>query len=203
MFYTPENRDHDLLPHDPLKAIIAPRPIGWISSLNMDGVANLAPYSFFNAIGSNPPLLMFSSEGHKDSSRNAMEMREFVFNYVGQAVEAEMNASSVPAPAGVSEFDHCGIERAQSEIVSPPRVARAAAALECKTTEIIEPVDINGNKASVVLVLGQVVGVHINENFIQEGRFDVNIAKPVSRLGYLDFGHTSEIHELPRPRWQE
>ena len=201
MFYTPDNRDFELLPHDPFKAIVAPRPIGWISSLSEDGVPNLAPYSFFNAIGSNPPLLMFSSEGHKDSSLNSSATGEFVFNYVGEEVEADMNASSIPAPAGVSEFDHCGIEQAPSNLVAPPRVAKAAASLECKVTQLIEPTDIGGRKTGVVLVLGQVVGVHINENYIRNGRFDVNLAKPVSRLGYLDFGHTREIHELLRPKW--
>ena len=108
MFYTPDNRDPSL-PYDPIKAIVAPRPIGWISTLSREGVANLAPYSFFNAIGGNPPMLMFSSEGRKDTATHAIERGEFVFNYVSEDQADVMNQSSVTAPKGVSEFEHVGI----------------------------------------------------------------------------------------------
>lgn len=201
MYFTPQSRDMSLLPHDPLKAIVAPRPIGWISTLSKDGVANLAPYSFFNAVGGMPPMLMFSSEGLKDSARNAAETGEFVFNYVSQDLEAEMNATSTPAPAGISEFDHVGIERAESRIVAAPRVAKAKAALECKVTSLIEIVDVNGDKTGAITIIGQVMGVHIDESVVRDGRFDVSLAKPVTRLGYLDFGLTDGLHELPRPQW--
>ena len=202
MFYVPERRDPSL-PHDPIKAIVAPRPIGWISTLSVDGIANLAPYSFFNAVGGNPPVVMFSSEGDKDSARNAITSGEFVFNYAGRELEDKMNATSVPAPAGISEFDHCGIEQAGCEIVSPPRVAEAMASLECKVTDTLEIRDINRNKTGAVMIIGQVVGVHIADQAIRNGRFDVELAKPVTRLGYLDFGYSTGIHELPRPQWQE
>lgn len=201
MYFTPQTRDKSLLPHDPIKAIVAPRPIGWISTLSKDGIANLAPYSFFNAVGGMPPMLMFSSEGVKDSARNAVESGEFVFNYVSQDLEAEMNATSTPAPAGISEFDHVGLEQAACETVSAPRVAKAKAALECKVTNMVELTDIAGNKTGAVTIIGQVTGVHIDETVIREGRFDVNLAKPVTRLGYLDFGYCAELHELQRPQW--
>lgn len=202
MFYTPDNRDPSL-PHDPIKAIVAPRPIGWISTLSREGVANLAPYSFFNAIGGNPPMLMFSSEGRKDTATHAIERGEFVFNYVSQELADVMNKSSVAAPGGISEFEHAGIEAAQSKLVAPPRVAEAVAALECKVTSVLEPVDISGVKTGAIVVIGQVVGVHLDDAVIRDGRFDVSLAKPVSRLGYMDYGHTSDIHERIRPNWEE
>ena len=154
MFYKPENRDKNLLPHDPFKAIVAPRPIGWISTLSADGVANLAPYSFFNAVGGMPPMIMFSSEGFKDTAKNAAATGEFVFNYASRNLEDEMNHSSLPAPPGTSEFDHCSIERADCQIVSPPRVARAYASLECKVTSVLETVDVSGTKTGAVMVVG-------------------------------------------------
>lgn len=201
MFYTPQSRDHSVLPHDPMKAIVAPRPIGWISTISKDGVANLAPYSFFNAVGNMPPMLMFVSEGLKDSARNAAETGEFVYNYASKHLENEMNASSLPAPAGVSEFDHLGIASQASEIVSAPRVADVCAALECKVTSVIETVDVDGAKTGAVMILGQVLGVYINDDYITDGRFDVTQANPVTRLGYLDFGYSDGLHEMPRPGW--
>lgn len=201
MFYVPENRDFSKLPHDPIKAIVAPRPIGWISTLSKSGVANLAPYSFFNAVGGNPPMLMFSSEGVKDSVRNAAETGEFVFNYASEHLETEMNATSIPAPEGVSEFEHVSIEAATCNTVSVPRVAKAHASLECKVTSIVETVDVGGSKTGAVIVLGQVMGVHINDEVIRDGRFDVELARPVTRLGYLDFGKTTGLHEMARPQW--
>ena len=201
MFYDTQTRAHGL-PHDPFKAIVAPRPIGWISTLSADGVANLAPYSYFNAISSRPDLILFSSEGDKDSVRNARATGEFVANHVSARVAEAMNASSVPAPAGVSEFDHCNIAAAPSRLVRPPRVADAYAALECKVTEILEPVGIDGNPAGVFVVIGQVVGVHIDDAVIRNGRFDVSLAQPVSRLGYLDFDGPDGLFSMVRPDWK-
>ena len=201
MFYVPENRDPSL-PHDPIKAIVAPRPIGWISTLSKDGVANLAPYSFFNAVGGMPPMLMFASEGFKDSARNAADTGEFVFNYVSKNLSEEMNNSSSNAPSGVSEFDHYKIEKAESNIIAPPRVAQANAAMECKVTSVVETNDVEGNLTGAVIIIGQVVGVHIRDEVIRDGRFDVNLAEPISRLGYMDYGLTSDLHEMLRPEFK-
>lgn len=198
MFYIPENRDPSL-PHDPIKAIVAPRPIGWISTLSSEGVSNLAPYSFFNAVGGMPPMLMFASEGFKDSAKNAADTGEFVFNYASKNLSEAMNNSSANAPAGVSEFAHYGIEEAASKIVNAPRVANANAAMECKVTSVIETNDVEGNLTGAVIIIGQVVGVHINDAVICDGRFDVELAEPVSRLGYMDYGLTHELHEMLRP----
>jgi flavin reductase (DIM6/NTAB) family NADH-FMN oxidoreductase RutF len=203
MFFTPETRDREVLPFDPVKAIIAPRPIGWISTLSKDGLANLAPYSFFNLVGGRPPMLMFSSEGYKDTANNAIETGEFVYNYASRSLEEAMNASSIPAPAGISEFDHCGIERSESRLVAPPRVANALANLECKVTDVIEPKTVEGEKTGSVMVIGQVVGIHIDDQAIRAGRFDVTMSDPVTRLGYLDFGFSDGLHEMPRPEWTE
>jgi len=201
MFYRPA--DGHPLPHNPFNALITPRPIGWISTVSAEGVANLAPYSFFNAIGGMPPMVMFSSEGVKDSVRNASASGEFVCNYVSRDLEDEMNASSIPAPQGISEFEHCGIQSAPCELVSVPRVAKSYAVLECKVTGIIETRTVDGEKTGAVVVMGQVVGVHIDERVIKDGRFDVTLADPVTRLGYLDFGLTHELHEMPRPQWKD
>jgi flavin reductase (DIM6/NTAB) family NADH-FMN oxidoreductase RutF len=146
-------------------------------------------------------MVMFSSEGVKDSVRNASQTGEFVCNYVSRNLEDDMNATSVPAPAGISEFDHCNIEKAPSNFVSPPRVAKAYAALECKVTGILETQDVNGDKTGAVLVMGQVMGIHIDEAVIKDGRFDVTLANPVTRMGYLDYSLASDIHQMPRPEW--
>ncbi len=201
MFYIPENRDPSL-PHDPIKAIVAPRPIGWISTLSKDGIANLAPYSFFNAVGGMPPMLMFASEGFKDSARNSADTGEFVFNYASKSLSEAMNNSSSNAPAGISEFDHYNIEKADSKIVAAPRVAEANAAMECKVTSVIETNDVDGNLTGAVIIIGQVVGVHIKDEVVRDGRFDVNLAEPVSRLGYMDYGLTSDLHEMLRPEFK-
>ncbi len=200
MFYTPENRDPSL-PHDPIKAIVAPRPIGWISTLSKEGVANLAPYSFFNAVGGQPAMLMFSSEGYKDTAINAVDSGEFVHNYASRHLADEMNATSIPAPNGVSEFDHFNINRADCELVAAPRVAKAYASLECKVTDVIEIKNIQGDKTGAVTIIGQVVGVHLDDAVIRNGRFDVELTEPITRLGYLDFGYSTEFHEMIRPKW--
>lgn len=205
MFYEPTRRDKDILPHDPLKAIAAPRPIGWISTLSETGVANLSPYSFFNAVSSDPDMVMFSSAGWKDSVTNAKATGEFVCNYVSEELASAMNQSSVTAPSDVDEFNFAQIEKADCRIVKPPRVAKAPSALECKVTKIIDLDRAHGAKGTYVMVIGEIVGVHINDDFITaDGRFDVAKARPVTRLGYRDYGAFGEIFEMIRPpNWRE
>jgi len=201
MFYEP-SKGHGL-PHDPFKAIVAPRPIGWISSLSADGSVNLAPYSFFNALGTHPHLVMFSSEGRKDSVSFAAETNEFVANLVSRNLAEKMNASAVDAPRGVSEFDYAGLTPVPSRLVAPPRVGEAVAALECKVTEILEPKGLDGRPAGNVIVFGEVVGVHIDEAMLTDGLFDIVKAGTVARLGYMDYTSVSETFQMRRPRWQE
>jgi flavin reductase (DIM6/NTAB) family NADH-FMN oxidoreductase RutF len=200
VFYEP-GKGHGL-PHDPFKAIVAPRPIGWISTMGRDGSINLAPYSFFNAFSSRPPLVWFSSEGEKDSFTFARETGEFVANLAGGHIFKEMNATSVDAPHGVSEFGYAGLTPAPSRLVAAPRVAEAHAALECKVTEIFEPKGLDGKPAGVHVCTGEVIGIHIDEAVLTDGLFDNVKAGNVSRLGYLDFSTITETFAMRRPKWK-
>ena len=197
MFYEPA-LGHDL-PHDPFKAIVAPRPIGWISTINHTGVPNLAPYSFFNAISSDPPMLLFSSEGLKDTVLNVKETNEFVFNLVSTDLIDAMNKTSASLPHGQSEFEFAGLEQAPSNKVKPPRVALAAAALECKVLQVFALKDIDGKETARFLVTGQVIGVHINDRFLIDGYFNTAAARPAARCGYRDYASVESVFELKRP----
>jgi flavin reductase (DIM6/NTAB) family NADH-FMN oxidoreductase RutF len=201
MFYEP-SKGHGL-PHDPSKAIVAPRPIGWISTLNKAGKINLAPYSFFNAFSTRPFIVWFSSEGEKDSATFAVETGEFVANLVSRDLAEKMNRTAVDAPRGVSEFDYADLAMAPSRLVAPPRVAAAPAALECRVTEILRPKALDGTPTSAVVVAGEVVGVHIDDAFLKDGRFDIAKAGNVSRLGYMDYATISDVFSMRRPRWEK
>lgn len=201
MFYDPA-KGHGL-PHDPFKAIVAPRPIGWISTQARDGSVNLAPYSFFNALCGRPPMVWFSSEGSKDSPTIAEDTGAFVANVVGRDLAAKMNATSVDAPRGTSEFGIAGLTQAPSVMVAPPRVAEAPAALECRVTEIFRPRDLEGRLAGPIVVVGQVVGVHIADEMLTDGLFDVLKAGTVARLGYMDYSTVDSIFSMRRPRWSD
>ncbi|MCX8503403.1 MAG: flavin reductase family protein [Beijerinckiaceae bacterium] len=199
MFYDTQTNGHGL-PHDPFKAIVAPRPIGWISSLGADGSVNLAPYSFFNAFSSRPPIVGFASEGPKDSVSFIAETREFVCNLVTFDLRNEMNATSAPLPRGTSEFIHAGLETAPSTLVKPPRVKASPVALECKLVEIKELTDSDGNSVNSFLVLGHVVGIYINEAYIKEGRFDIVAAGTIARCGYTDYAVVDDLFSITRPK---
>ncbi|PSJ59782.1 flavin reductase family protein [Pseudaminobacter soli (ex Li et al. 2025)] len=201
MFYEP-SKGHGL-PHDPSKAIVAPRPIGWISSIGADGALNLAPYSFFNAFSTKPFLVWFSSDGHKDSATFAAESGEFVANLVGRDLAEKMNRTAVDSPRGVNEFDYAGLEMVPSQLVKPPRVAGVPAALECKVTEIFRPKTLAGEDSGAVVVTGEVVGVFIDEAYLVDGMFDIVKAGNVSRLGYMDYSAIEQIFSMRRPRWEK
>jgi flavin reductase (DIM6/NTAB) family NADH-FMN oxidoreductase RutF len=201
LFYEPHLRDRALLPHDPFKAAIAPRPIGWVSTIGSDGAINLAPYSFFNAVCGAPPMIAFSSEGLKDSAAHAMETREFVWNMPTWELREAMNATSASLARGASEFDHAGLEMAPSRIVAPPRVAASPCALECKVTETVDLTDVDGNRTDRHLVVGQVVGVHIDERYIKDGILDVAAMRPIARCGYTaDYTVLERLFQMERPR---
>lgn len=201
MFYEPAKRNHGLS-HDPFKALVAPRPIGWISTRSLDGSLNLAPYSYFNALSDNPWLVAFASDGKKDSMSFAAESGEFVVNIVTEKFASAMVKTSVDAPRGTSEFQFSGLETDASILVAPPRVKGIAAALECKVTEIIEPKLVSGLSSGIQLVIGEVVGIHIDEEMLTSGRFDYEKAGLVSRLGYLDYAISGPAFEMRRPRWE-
>jgi flavin reductase (DIM6/NTAB) family NADH-FMN oxidoreductase RutF len=201
LFYEPHLRDRSVLPHDPFKAAIAPRPIGWVSTLSDDGAVNLAPYSFFNAVCGAPPMIAFSSEGLKDSAAFAMQTREFVWNMPTWELREAMNATSATLERGVNEFDHAGLEMAPSRIVAPPRVAASPCALECKVTETLALADLDGNRTDRHLVIGQVVGVHIDERFVKDGILDVASMRPIARCGYTaDYTVLDRLFQMERPR---
>jgi flavin reductase (DIM6/NTAB) family NADH-FMN oxidoreductase RutF len=202
LFYETAKRDHGL-PHDPFKAIVAPRPVGWISSISAKGKVNLAPYSYFNAISSRPDLVMFSSEGVKDSVTNIRQTGEFVANHAGFHLAEKMNLTSVAAPHGTNEFEIAGLTQAPSRLVTPPRVAEAYAALECRLVQEVVLRDIAGRSAGAIMIIGEVVGVHIDEAVVRDGRFDVSLARPVARLGYRDFGGPEGYFEMVRPDWED
>ncbi len=174
------------LPHNPFKAIVAPRPIGWVSTLSARGVPNLAPYSFFNAVGETPPMIAFSSSGPKDSLTNVEATGEFVWNMATRALAEAMNASSAPVPPETDEFTLTGLETAPSRIVAPPRVAASPASLECRLLQIVRLRDLDGQPTANQLVIGQVVGVHIHRAFLRDGLFDTGAAHPIMRAGYRD-----------------
>ena len=197
MFYEPKH-GHGL-PHDPLKAIVAPRPIGWISTLDTQGRPNLAPYSFFNLVHTRPALLAFTSETLKHSAKNAIETGEFVFNLATRPLFAAMNASSGSLPEGVSEFATAGIAEAPSRMVKPPRVALSPAALECRVTQAMEMTDLDGQPSGGWLIIGQVVGVHIAEAVLNNGHFDAVAAQTIARCGYRDYAELTALFAAPRP----
>jgi flavin reductase (DIM6/NTAB) family NADH-FMN oxidoreductase RutF len=198
MFYEPAKRNHGL-PYDPIKAIVAPRPIGWITALSANGEVNLAPYSFFNAFSSRPPIVGFSSEGWKDAATFVEETGEFVCSLATYALRDAMNATAANLPRGVSEMQAAGIEAAPSRLVKPPRVAAAPCAMECKWLQTIHLTDIEGREIGAHLVLGQVVGVHIDERFIKDGMLDTAAMQPIARCGYNDYAVVTEMFSMPRP----
>ncbi len=200
MFY--ENNQHGL-PHNPFKALVAPRPIGWISTRAKDGRVNLAPYSYFNALGEAPMLVMFSSGGPKDSVTFAEESGEFAVNLVSEPLAVQMNQTSVNAPRGESEFAYAGLSEAPCRLISAPRVKEAYAALECRVTQVFAPKTLSGQPPDSLVTIGEVVGIHIDEAILTNGLVDVKKARPVCRLGYMDFAVVSETFVMRRPRWGE
>lgn len=199
LFYEPHKRDRAVLPHDPFKALIAPRPIGWVTTRSSDGAINLAPYSYFNAFSAAPPIIGFSSEGRKDSVTFAEQTREFVWNMPTWDLREKMNVSSGSFPRGDNEFVHAGLTMAPSRLVAPPRVAESPAVLECRLIDVIELTDVEGRPVDRYLVLGQVVGVHIDETFIKNGLVDTAAMRPIARCGYHDYAVVDAVFQLARP----
>ncbi len=171
------------LPHDPLNAIVAPRPIGWISTVGASGVRNLAPYSFFNAFNYRPPIIGFSSVSAKDSLRNARETGEFVWNLATRDLATRMNATSATVPYETDEFTHSGLTPIPSRLVAPARVAESPVNFECKVTDIVQLKDHRGQPIDSWLVLGEVVAVHILRTLLKDGIFDTFGAGIVLRAG--------------------
>lgn len=202
MFYDTAKNDHGL-PRDPFKAIVAPRPIGWITSMSAKGEINLAPYSFFNAVSDDPPIVLFSSEGPKDSLVFVQETGEFVCSLATYELRAAVVATSAQLPRGVNEMREAGLAPAPSKLVRPPRVAASPCALECKLLQVIDLKDLAGRSAHRHVVLGQVVGIHIDDRFIRDGRLDTAAMGPIARCGYADYAVVDKVFAIQRPAGQQ
>jgi len=200
LFFEPDQRDKKLLPYDPFKAMVIPRPVGWISTMSRAGALNLAPYSYFNGFSSHPRIVGFSSEGDKDSSTFAEETGEFVWSMATWELREQMNATAASLPRGQSEFEHARLETASSRLVKPPRVARSPAAMECRVTQVLRLKDLAGATLARVVVLGQVVGMHIDERFIRDGRLDAAAMRPIARGGYDEYSVVDKVFSMERPR---
>lgn len=200
-FYEPK-LGHNLA-HDPFNAIIAPRPIGWISSKSKDGKLNLAPYSFFNALNYTPPIIGFSSVGDKDSLKNIKATGEFCWNLVGKPLLEAMNQTSAPLAFDEDEFAFAGLDTAASHIVDVPRVKSSPVSMECKLTDIVQLKNAEGGLCESWFVMGEVVGVHIQKGMIEAGVYKTLKAEPVMRGGgagdYFSVD-SSNMFELLRPK---
>lgn len=192
MFYRPE--DGHGLSHNPFNAIVAPRPIGWISTRGPLG-DNLAPYSFFNAVAYTPPQVMFASTGVKDSLRALRETGVFCVNIVTAALTDAMNATSASAAPGMDEYTLAGLEKAECTTIDCPRVAASPAALECQLMQIIA---LKGNNN--FMILAEVTGIHIADDALTDGRFDTARLQPLARLGYMDYAVINSTFTLERPK---
>jgi flavin reductase (DIM6/NTAB) family NADH-FMN oxidoreductase RutF len=201
MFYDTHDNKHGLK-HDPFKALIVPRPIGWISTVSKAGIANIAPYSFFNAVAERPHYVVFGSAGLKDSLRNINETGEFVCSLANYELRYEMNATSAAVPYGVDEFPIAGLTAAASRLVKPPRVKEAPAAFECKLWKTIDlPAHAPGHRPGYTMVIGEVVGIHIDDRYVKDGLVDTGAMRPIARLGYMDYGvvNPENVFTINRP----
>lgn len=171
------------LPHDPLNAIVAPRPIGWVSTLGADGVANLAPYSFFNLFAYRPPIIGFSSLGRKDTVANLEHRPEFVWNLVTRDLAEAMNTTSAALPAHVDEFEQAGLEKRASVLIAPPRVAASPVQFECRVTQIVRLQAHDGRELDQWLVLGEAVMIHIDASLLDDGVYQTARPGPIMRGG--------------------
>lgn len=191
MFYRPE--DGHGMARNPFTAIISPRPIGWISTTGAMG-DNLAPYSFFNAVAYTPPQVMFASTGIKDSVRNIRETHVFAVNIVEEAMFRVMSETSATVPRDRDEFDMAGVARMPCRTIACPCVAGAPAVLECV---LVQEIALRGTDNA--LIIGEVTGIHLRDDCIVDGRFDVTRYRPVARLGYQDYTVVREVITLARP----
>ena len=187
MFYETATNKHGLR-HDPYKALAVPRPIGWVSSLSKDGICNLAPYSFFNAVSERPHYVVLGSAGRKDSLTFIEETGEFVCNLATYDLRHAMNTTSAAVPRGVDEFPLAGLTAVKSHVVAPPRVKESPAAFECKHWQTIHlPPATPEGKSEAYLIIGRVVGIYIDDRFVKEGIVDTGAMRPIARLGYMDY----------------
>jgi flavin reductase (DIM6/NTAB) family NADH-FMN oxidoreductase RutF len=199
MYYDPRT-EKPRLAHDPFNALVAPRPIAWISTINAAGRVNLAPYSYFNIVATKPPFVMFSSAQRKDSQRNAEERGEFVISMATYELREQVNLSSAEYGPHESEPETLAIEMVDSIAVKPPRVKRSPAALECRYAKTVSLPGANGEPHSYSIVIGEVVGIFVDDRIVREGIVSIASAHPIARLGYMDYCEVDEVFAMQRPR---
>ncbi|MSO65917.1 MAG: flavin reductase family protein [Alphaproteobacteria bacterium] len=203
MFYQPD-KGHGL-PHDPINALAAPRPIGWISTVSLSGRLNLAPFALFNIVAYVPPHVMFAPTGmqggrFKDTLVNVAATHEFVANLAIWELRDKIWQTSVPAPPNINEFDVAGLTPIPSRLVKPPRVKETPANIECRLVQIVRLEHSDPDSANHI-VIGKVVGVHIDDAILKDGMVDYTKVTHMARMGYTDYTRVTEIHTKPFPTW--
>lgn len=211
LFFEPDQlRDAEVLAalgldRNPVTALVLPRPIAWVSTLGADGTANLAPFSFSGMVSQSPAMVMFCANashidgGEKDTLKNVRATGEFVFNIATFELRHQMNASSAPLERGKDEFDLIGLEKAASRIVKPPRVAQSPVSLECSVVTIVDlPAD-EVTAQRNCLTIGRILGVHVKQELIRDGKIDIMRSQPLARLGYLDYATCQDVFTMVRP----
>ena len=202
MFYEPKKGYP--LSTDPFKSLVFPRPIGWISSINKKGIANLAPYSYFNAIADDPPQVMFAAEASdkplniKDTLSNVLETKEFVVNFATSKTRTQMNLSSVDAPGDEDEFLITKLKKRKSRLIKAPSVADSPVNLECKLIKTL--ILKSNNKKPTTMIIGEVIGIYIKDNFIKKGRVNSSAMRYVARMGYSEYTTISSRFRMKRPK---
>ena len=207
MFYEPKRG----YPFDinPFAALVFPRPIGWVSSLSKNGIANLAPYSFFNAIAYEPPQIMFSATdfhsqgGLKDSIANVLSTKEFVVNLATKKLKIKVNQSSIDASHEIDEFKLCELKKRKSKIVKPPSIADSPVNLECRLLKKINLKTKTNNKNQNKMIIGEVVGIYIDNKFIKEGKINSLAMCSISRMGYTEYTEVNSKFLMTRPKWSQ
>lgn len=197
MFYDAVANDHGL-PQDPFKALVAPRPVGWISSLSADGIPNLAPFSYFNAMAQAPHYVAFGIGPPKDTLRNVEATGEFAVNLATHDLREAMNATAAHVAAHVDEFDLARLTRAPCRLIKAPRVGESPACLECRLFKVVALPDDEGHENDH-LVIGRVIGIHIDDRYIEDGRVNTAAMRPIARLGYSEYATVTEAWRMRRP----
>ena len=203
MFYETSDNDHGL-PYDPFKSCIVPRPIGWISTIDGNGVINLAPYSFFNGVSGDPPMVMFASNGRqphgsKDTVANCEETGEFVVNLATWSLRKNMNQTSAAVPPDVNEMELAELAMASSDLVNPPRVKDTPIHMECQHFQTIDlPCHKQDHRNAIVI--GRVLGIHIDDSLLVDGKVDLSRCRPIARLGYMEYSRVDYIFTMERPK---
>jgi len=204
LFYEPKKGYP--LDENPFAALVFPRPIGWISTLSKNGIANLAPYSFFNAIAYEPPQVMFSATGFhsqgglKDSIANVLSNNEFVVNLATKKLKTQVNQTSIDAPHGIDEFNVFNLKKRKSRIVKPPLIAESPVNLECR---LFKKIDLKTKvKNQNIMIIGEVVGIHIDDKFIKKGKIDSLAMRAISRMGYAEYSEVYSKFFMERLNWK-